>query len=172
MRSTNVITFPFLGLIFFLYLAILLPSKAGYLFFEDDFRHLEIATRIPAELSSIFVTEQKGHRKHPFYNCFLFAEKYFLGRTTQLYFLMHFVIHFSNAILLICLAKKLEMPSSAAYMAGFLFLVTSSFYNIMIKLTGTLELLGLCFFLLSAIMWLRFLKRSKRLTLIYFTPAI
>ncbi len=147
--------------LFVITLAVLLPARVRYHFFEDDYRHLENVRRMSQAPGAVFAVEGKDQRRHPLYYALLFTETKFFGEKVLAYFGVHYLFHLLNAILVMRLAWKFGASVPAGQLAGLLFLGSAAFYNILIKLTGTLELQGLFFFLLAVLAWFCFLEGSR-----------
>jgi len=161
MTRTSIFGYGSLLLVFLISIAALLPARSHYHFFADDLTLIKTASGMSSNSLAAFDIESKEKRRRPLYFCLLFAEKQLFNGNTQAYFAMHYFFHFLNTILLVWLAKRIGASPTAAFLAAILFFSSSSFYHIMIKLTGTIAFLGLFFFLLATLAWLRFLKGSR-----------
>ncbi len=150
-----------LGFLFCLLLLALLPKTRHYDYREDDFDHLDIARQIPSHPEAGWNIEQKDYRRHPVFNYFLAGELSLFGLRPPFYFLINLLIHFLNALAVTHLAKRLGAGEQAASFAGALFLCTSAFYNILIKMTGTLELIALFLFIQTVLAWFEFLRTNS-----------
>jgi len=154
---------------FSIFLILLLPQTSNYSFHRDDFVFFELAQKVFYEPFAGFYPENIEFRCHPLFIYFLFLEHCVWKGKIVGYFLVNFLLHFFNAILVVQLARVLRVDFPASLIAGLVFLCSASFYGVVTKLTGLATILCLFFFLLATITWVKLLRGDLKL---YFTVVL
>lgn len=157
--------------VFGLWLLFLLPTANQIVYYYDDhnhFKRIHAALENPAALAA---PDEKDHRRAPLSVAVFCLIYLFSGLKPEGYFLVLYLFHFFNALLISRLALRLNLPPAAALFAGLFFLCSGSFYRIMLALSGLTRVLTLFFFILAALAWLKYLdhpaKKNWLKTLLY-----
>lgn len=165
-----------LFLVFLAFCGLFLPQTENYRYFEDDYVFVEQAGRISSNPLAGWDIELKEPRRHPFYAYFFFLELSLLGLDPAAFLLISLFIHFLNSVLVLRLSGELNVKPLASFLAGFLFLCSSTFYQVFITLMATTCIqIGLLFFLLASLAYIRFLRGSKGafwLAILFYSLAV
>ena len=156
--------FAMLG-VFFVFLGIFLPHTRYYPYYIDDNFKFHEALKIAKEPASAWAPDDVDRRRPLSLYC-LYLESLFFGFRPWPYFVVLLCLHFLNAILVGRVCRLLGGDPPAQTLSSLLFFCSSSFYQVLIFITGTLRVLSLSFFLLAIIAWIHFLRTPKIPTLV------
>lgn len=156
---SSVVTFLILLGGFFIFLLILLPPASRSPFYNDDYYSFLQIKDLATNPWAAWAKDEDG-RRHPLWFYLLFVEKNLFGVNITGYFLVHFWVHFVNALLVAGLCRRLFNNTGAGILSGLLFLFSSSYYQVFVWLQAGRPL-ALMLVLMAALAWIDYLRQGR-----------
>jgi len=154
---------------FVIFFGVLLSQTGNYPYYSDDFAIFKSAQEIRENHLTIWSPLPKYNRRHPFFIYLLSLETGVFGFRPSYYFVVLFLLHGLNALMVGRLCRSLGGTPWAQLLSALLFLCSSAFYQQLIFIHATQRVLCVFLLFIATLLWIEFIKSRRS---VFFLGAI
>lgn len=147
--------------VFIILLGILLPLAPNYPYYVDDYHVFKRAQEISSDPLRAWAPVPKYDRRHPLFFYLLFLEKSIFGFHSTPYFVVLWLLHFLNSLLVMRLCRSVGGDKLAPFLSGLFFLCSSVSYQNLIFIQASIRVFCIFWLLLALLSWIQFLNRPN-----------
>lgn len=146
---------------FVIFLGVLLPLTQNYPYYLDDYHVFKRAQETSSDPLRAWAPVPKYDRRHPLFFYAMAFEKSVFGFRSMPYFVVLFLLHFFNSLLVMRLCRSIGGAGLAPFLSAVFFLWSSASYQNLIFIQASIRVFCIFWLLLALLSWIQFLNRPS-----------